>query len=262
VGPISIRGRSAFERGAPLAASIVLHVALVAVAAVAVPRASARWLDAIPVELVVVETPRAPEPPRVVPEPVKRVTPPKPIVTPRPKLEPMPTPTPPPAAARTPEPEAPAPPAAAPIIPSPAPVAAAAPSVTLPTASPAPAASMGSGVSLVENLPAPARSGSTVAALPPDAGVTRVAQPRGGYQVQPSYPSSAKKLNIQGTTMLRVHVLADGKIGEINVEQSAGHPDLDQAATDAVRRWRFEPARRGDDPVAMWVELPVVFRLR
>ena len=62
--------------------------------------------------------------------------------------------------------------------------------------------------------------------------------------------------------MLRVHVLDDGRVGEIKVEESAGHPDLDQAATDAVRRWRFEPARHGDQAVAMWVRLPVEFRLK
>jgi protein TonB len=56
-------------------------------------------------------------------------------------------------------------------------------------------------------------------------------------------------------------VLADGRVGEIVVEASAGHPDLDRAATDAVKRWRFEPARRGADPVASWVLLPVEFRI-
>ena len=55
--------------------------------------------------------------------------------------------------------------------------------------------------------------------------------------------------------------LADGRIGDVAVEHSAGHPDLDQAAMEAVRRWRFEPARRGADAVAMWVLLPVEFRL-
>jgi len=46
------------------------------------------------------------------------------------------------------------------------------------------------------------------------------------------------------------------------VEKSAGHVELDEAAADAVRRWRFEPARRGPEAVAMWVLLPVEFRLR
>ena len=62
--------------------------------------------------------------------------------------------------------------------------------------------------------------------------------------------------------MLRVHVLVDGRVGDVLVQETAGHPDLDQAAAEAVRRWRFDPARRGNDPVAMWVLLPVEFRLK
>lgn len=80
--------------------------------------------------------------------------------------------------------------------------------------------------------------------------------------MRPSYPASARRLGIQGITMLRVHVLVDGRVGDVLVETSAGHPDLDQAAAAAVRQWRFEPARRGDDAVAMWVLLPVDFRLK
>jgi len=80
--------------------------------------------------------------------------------------------------------------------------------------------------------------------------------------VRPSYPAAPRRLGIQGTTLLRVQILSDGSIGDVLVEQSAGHPDLDRAAADAVRAWRFEPARRGKDPVAMWVLLPVEFRLR
>jgi protein TonB len=53
-----------------------------------------------------------------------------------------------------------------------------------------------------------------------------------------------------------------GRVAEVIVKQSAGHPDLDRAAADAVRRWRFEPARRGTDAVEMWVQLPFEFRLR
>ena len=86
--------------------------------------------------------------------------------------------------------------------------------------------------------------------------------PRGGYQVKPGYPANVRRLGVQGTTMLRVHVLADGHVGDVEVEASAGHPDLDRAAVDAVRQWRFDPARRGTEAVAMWVLLPVEFRLR
>jgi protein TonB len=93
-------------------------------------------------------------------------------------------------------------------------------------------------------------------------GLTRYARPRGGYQVQPTYPPAPRRLGIQGTTLLRVRILADGRIGEVLVEKSAGHPDLDEAAADAVRHWRFDPARRGTEAVALWVLLPVEFRLR
>lgn len=115
--------------------------------------------------------------------------------------------------------------------------------------------------------PGPVAASPSVASAPSrDAGaagaITRFAQPQGGYQVRPIYPSSALRHGIQGTAMLKVHVLIDGRVGEILVQQSAGHPDLDLAAADAVRRWRFEPARRGDDPVAMWVLLPVEFQIR
>ena len=61
-----------------------------------------------------------------------------------------------------------------------------------------------------------------------------------------------------GTLILNAHTW----IGDVRVERSAGHPDLDDAATDAVKRWRFDPARRGSEAVAMWVLLPVEFKLR
>ena len=100
-----------------------------------------------------------------------------------------------------------------------------------------------------------------MAALPTD-GITQRAIPQGGYQHRPAYPSSARRLRVQGTTLLNVLVADDGRVANVVVAQSAGHPDLDQAAAEAVRRWRFEPARRGAEKVAMWVQLPVEFRLR
>jgi protein TonB len=204
---------------------------------------------------------------------------PKPIATPAPKLdEPLSPPDPaaaPPAPRETPPPVVPritSPPVAEPTPPvqaappgpspalsstttrSPGPIGVTSPVTSTPSTARAPEA----GVSLVQSdLP-----GSGVASIRGDGGVTQVARPTGGYQVRPSYPSTARRLGVQGTTLLRVHVLDDGRVGEVDVEQSAGHPDLDRAAADAVRRWRFEPARRGEQAVAMWVRLPVEFRLK
>ena len=117
---------------------------------------------------------------------------------------------------------------------------------------------------------APARdsSGGVAAALSPapvviarPGEVTRTARPSGGYQVIPPYPVTARQQRVEGTTLLRVLVLADGHVGDVAVQKSAGHPDLDQAAGDAVRQWRFDPARKGAEAGAMWVLLPVQFLL-
>jgi len=83
----------------------------------------------------------------------------------------------------------------------------------------------------------------------------------GGYQVKPRYPESARRAGFQGVTTLRVRVLDNGRVGEVVVEQSAGFRDLDFAAVEAVKKWLFEPARRGKDAVSVWVMLPVKFEL-
>jgi len=164
----------------------------------------------------------------------------------------------------------PAPPPPAPVAPSPsiepAPVASA------PEPAPEPSASEAAAPGPPVTTLAPS-SPTNGAATPPSTtvartamavpdGVTQFARPQGGYQVRPSYPAAPRRLGIQGTTLLRVHVLADGRIGQVLVEKSGGHPDLDRAASEAVRAWRFDPARRGTEPVAMWVLLPVEFRLK
>jgi periplasmic protein TonB len=96
----------------------------------------------------------------------------------------------------------------------------------------------------------------------PGGGVGSFARPLGGYQQLPRYPDSARRQGISGTTTLLFEVLANGRVGEVRVEQTAGHPDLDQAATEAVKKWRFEPARRGNQAVAVWLRMPVKFVLR
>jgi protein TonB len=92
-------------------------------------------------------------------------------------------------------------------------------------------------------------------------GLVATARPLGGYQVKPRYQESARKIGAQGVTLLRVRVLENGHVGDVLIEKSAGFRDLDFAAAEAVKKWLFEPARRGKEPVQAWVLLPVKFEL-
>jgi protein TonB len=75
------------------------------------------------------------------------------------------------------------------------------------------------------------------------------------------YPDLARRRGLAGTVLLRVRVAADGTVESAEVATSSGHEILDQAAVEAVRRWRFAPARRGDTAVAHEVRVPIEFKL-
>lgn len=85
---------------------------------------------------------------------------------------------------------------------------------------------------------------------------------KGGYQVMPVYPIAARRERREGAVLLKVEILKTGLIGELTVERSSKSPDLDAAAIDAVRQWRFEPALRNGLPVQQITLLPIRFDLR
>lgn len=87
------------------------------------------------------------------------------------------------------------------------------------------------------------------------------AKPRYRENPAPEYPWAAQQRGEQGTVLVEAWVRTDGSVGEARVHRSSGVEDLDRAATQAVRRWRFEPARRDQAPVATWVRVPIRFRL-
>jgi protein TonB len=91
--------------------------------------------------------------------------------------------------------------------------------------------------------------------------ITR-AHPDYDHNPPPSYPPVARLRGWHGTVILSVEVNADGSAGEVGVVKSSGHPPLDEASTEAVRAWRFHPARVGDIPVRSRVEVPISFRLK
>lgn len=77
----------------------------------------------------------------------------------------------------------------------------------------------------------------------------------------PVYPSLARRMGEQGKVLLRVVVRPDGMPDNVVLRQSSGSQRLDEAALEAVRKWRFVPARQGDTPVSAAVIVPIVFTL-
>jgi len=79
----------------------------------------------------------------------------------------------------------------------------------------------------------------------------------------PAYPYLSKREREQGTVMLRVLVSAAGRADQVLIERSSGHRRLDEAAQDVVlKRWRFAPARKGEETISAWVLVPIQFELK
>lgn len=176
----------------------------------------------------------APEPEIVPPEPPK----PKPVVKQqKPKPQPKPEPKPEPVAEPAPQPEVVAPVAQQePVPPEP---------VTQPVAvAPQPA----------KAEPAPPPEPEPVIE-PPRFGVAYLNNP------PPAYPSLSRRMGEEGRVVLRVMVGTNGKPESVEVENGSGSERLDKAALEAVRKWKFIPARRNNEAISAYVLVPVKFSL-
>lgn len=173
--------------------------------------------------LVAPEPKPAPPPPKPEPKPVPKPEP-KPVPKPTPKPVPKPAPKPEPAREVAPEPV----PQTAPSVPTP-------PAPAVQQSAPAPEA------------PAPV--------TPPRTDAAHLNNPA------PQYPSLSRRLGEQGRVMLDVYILPDGSVGEIKLNKSSGFPRLDNAALQAVKNWKYVPAKRGNRPIAFWYVQPVSFVL-
>jgi periplasmic protein TonB len=85
-----------------------------------------------------------------------------------------------------------------------------------------------------------------------------------GYRstVKPDYPERARREGKEGQVLLRVLVDEAGRSKSIEINRSSGSDTLDHAAAEAIKRWRFSPARFGDKAVESWVKIPIEFRLK
>jgi TonB family protein len=102
------------------------------------------------------------------------------------------------------------------------------------------------------------RPGSS-AALKPQAQVPpEVMQKLLIHRVEPSYPAEARRAHLEGVIALDIVVGPDGSV--ISVRPLNGPDVLAQAATDALRWWKFEPYRVRGKPVAVETTMAVEFK--
>lgn len=77
----------------------------------------------------------------------------------------------------------------------------------------------------------------------------------------PEYPLELACAGIGGRVVLSVAIGKQGKPTRINVKQSSGHPELDQAAQQAVQRWQFRPPTTNGRPVETVIDVPMTFNV-
>lgn len=86
-----------------------------------------------------------------------------------------------------------------------------------------------------------------------------IREPRKTLNVAPTYPQAAREAGIEGIVILEATIDTDGSVANVRVLRSI--PDLDQAAINAIRQWRYEPTRLNGEPVAVMMTVTVSFSL-
>jgi len=90
---------------------------------------------------------------------------------------------------------------------------------------------------------------------PPKFGVAYLHNP------EPAYPRLSKRMGEEGRVLLHVLVDESGAASEVSIKKSSGSERLDQAALEAVQKWRFIPARKNNIALSAYVDVPIKFSL-
>jgi TonB family protein len=87
-----------------------------------------------------------------------------------------------------------------------------------------------------------------------------ITAPHATYSPDPKYPKKESKAHRRGTVVLDLVVVADGLPRDIKVYLPLS-PEFDEAALDAVKKWKFSPATTDGKPVATQIKVEVSFHL-
>jgi periplasmic protein TonB len=117
-------------------------------------------------------------------------------------------------------------------------------------------------------LALPANSGTTAAVAPPAEPAPKpVAVTAPSFSAAylsnpaPAYPIAARRRGQEGVVLVEALVSESGLPKEVRLGKSSGAALLDEAAIQAVKGWKFTPARQGERAVAAWVAIPIRFKL-
>jgi protein TonB len=78
--------------------------------------------------------------------------------------------------------------------------------------------------------------------------------------VPPEYPRELKDQNVSGLVMVKCTIDEQGNVAETSIVKSS-NGQFDRFATDAVRKWKFKPARQDGAPISVQVTIPIKFVL-
>ena len=78
----------------------------------------------------------------------------------------------------------------------------------------------------------------------------------------PVYPEIARIRGYEGVVLVYAEILPDGRVGNMKIRKSSGYAILDKSAVEAVKPWKFEPAKKSGKPLTVWVEVPIKFVLQ
>ena len=113
-------------------------------------------------------------------------------------------------------------------------------------------------VAQVQSLPRAAEPAPAVAAAP-----VEILHPKFREPPEPAaYPPKALALDQQGEVLVRARIDCAGNPESVELARGSGFPLLDEAALQAVRRWRFVPAQVDGVAVVATVQVPVIFHLQ
>ncbi|BDC49319.1 hypothetical protein F183_A16350 [Bryobacterales bacterium F-183] len=87
-----------------------------------------------------------------------------------------------------------------------------------------------------------------------------VSAPKVLQKVEPKYSESAKDAKVEGSVTLKLEITPEGRAEKFQVAKSL-EPTLDQAAIEAVKQWKFQPAQKAGKPVRVSATIEVQFRL-